>query len=221
MPPPYWTTLERNGTKDEEAIVVGMESIRYALPCKWLSAHPDTGSEFINWQVKGWCDTEGITMSRSEPGKSNDNMYVEGSGTDTWCGSISGIAGSTVGRCSSHESILEGCRFVSKTTSKRYVDRLRKIRVGAKYVRKYEKVARTPYQRMLDHSAVDETVKEELRRRAYYSDPLLLKREMNTLLTVVNQQQTRHDHRLCNFQFSLTVIYGLERPLSFMGEGSG
>ena len=70
--------------------------------------------------------------------------------------------------------------------------------MGAKYVRKYEKVARTPYQRMLDHSAVDEAVKEKLRREHATLNPLLLKREMDTLLTVVNQQQTRHDHRLCN-----------------------
>ena len=73
----YWTNTRAQWNKGQEATVVSMESIRYALPCKWLSAHPDTGSEFINWQVKGWCDTEGITMSRSEPGKSNDNMYVE------------------------------------------------------------------------------------------------------------------------------------------------
>ena len=52
-------------------------------------------------------------MSRSEPGKSNDNMYVEERNGHV-VRKYFGIAGSTVRRCSSHESILEGCRFVSK-----------------------------------------------------------------------------------------------------------
>lgn len=39
--------------------------------------HPDTGSEFINWVAKNWFDAEGIKLTRSEPGKKNDNMCVE------------------------------------------------------------------------------------------------------------------------------------------------
>lgn len=39
--------------------------------------HPDTGSEFINYVVKEWCDDENIELTRSRPYHKNDNAYVE------------------------------------------------------------------------------------------------------------------------------------------------
>ena len=119
-------------------------------------------------------------MSRSEPGKSNDNMYVEERNGHV----VRKYFGYRRFDCPDVVPLMNQPWKVAdlyQTTSKRYVDRLRKY-VGAKYVRKYEKVARTPYQRMLDHSAVDETVKEKLRREHATLNPLLLKREMDTLL---------------------------------------
>jgi hypothetical protein len=47
------------------------------MPFPWIGAHPDTGSEFINRFVMEWCTGEKIELSRSRPGTSNDNMYVE------------------------------------------------------------------------------------------------------------------------------------------------
>ena len=74
-------------------------------------------------------------------------------------------------------------------------------RVGSKYVRKYEKIAKTPYRRVLEHPAIDEAVKEKLQREHATLNPLLLKREMDRLLEIVNDQQTRHDHRMCGCTF--------------------
>lgn len=54
-----------------------MAAIQARMPFPWLGAHPDTGSEFINAFVYGWCQQEKIELSRSRPGKKNDNMYVE------------------------------------------------------------------------------------------------------------------------------------------------
>jgi hypothetical protein len=42
-----------------------------------LGLHPDSGGGFVNWVAKERCGDEGIRLSRSEPGKKNDNMYVE------------------------------------------------------------------------------------------------------------------------------------------------
>ena len=54
-----------------------MKVIKSRMPFSWLGAHPDTGSEFINHFVMEWCREKKIDLSRSRPGKSNDNMYVE------------------------------------------------------------------------------------------------------------------------------------------------
>ena len=132
------------------------------------------------------------------------------SGTDTWCGSISGIAGSTVRRRSSHESILEGCRFVSNHF-KAVRRQIEKIRVGAKYVRKYEKVARTPYQRMLDHLAVDEAVKEKLRKEHAIAESACSEARDGHVITLPLTSSKRATIIDCATAHSLTVIYGLER----------
>lgn len=73
----YWMNVRAQWNKGQAATVLGLASIHAALPFRWIEAHSDTGSEFINWHCKQWCDTQNITMSRSEPDRKNDNMYVE------------------------------------------------------------------------------------------------------------------------------------------------
>lgn len=63
--------------KGKRATRESMATIQSRLPFPWPGAHPDTGSEFLNWFVKDWCDQEKIELSRSRPGQKNDNMYVE------------------------------------------------------------------------------------------------------------------------------------------------
>jgi len=192
----YWSNTRSQWNKGQEATRDSLEDIQNTSPGPLLSVHPDTGSEFINWNMKEWCDTEGIEMTRSEPGKSNDNMYVEernGHVVRRYFGYRRFDCPDVVPLMNDFWKVADRYQNHFKAVRRQ----IEKVRVGAKYVRKYEKVARTPYQRMLDHSAVDEAVKETLRREHATLNPLLLKREMDRLLTIVNQQQTRHDHRLC------------------------
>ncbi len=196
----YWTNTRSQWNKGQEATRKNLEVIRDASPCPTLSVHPDTGSEFINWNLKGWCDTEGIEMTRSEPGRKNDNMYVEERNGHV----VRRYMGYRRFDCPEVVPLMNDFWKVTDLYLNHFKAvrrQIEKVRVGAKYVRKYEKVARTPYQRMLDHPAVDEAVKEKLRQEHATLNPLLLKREMDRLLEIVNNQQTRHDHRLCGCTF--------------------
>ena len=65
-----------------------------------------------------------------------------------------------------------------------------KERVGAKYVRRYERTAKTPYQRVLEHTAVSEEVKRHLQEEHGTLNPLHLKRQMGILLQKAYKQQT-------------------------------
>jgi len=196
----YWTNTRAQWNKGETATAMSMNSIRRFLPFPWLLAHPDTGTEFINWNVKQWCDTHGIAMSRSEPSKKNDNMYVEERNGHVVrkylgyrrfdCPDVIPLMNDFYRRLGLY---LNHFKAVRRQVSK--------DRVGAKYVRRYEKVARTPYQRVLDHPAVAESVKEKLRQEHATLNPLVLKREMDKLLSIVNNHQTRHNHRLCDCEF--------------------
>ncbi len=196
----YWVGLSAQWNKGQEATVDSMRSIKHTLPFVWIEAHPDTGSEFINWHCKGWCDTEKVHMSRSEPGKSNDNMYVEernGHVVRKYLGYRRFDCPTVVLLMNNFYRVL-GLYLNHFKAVRRQVSR---ERVGSKYVRKYEKVARTPYQRVLEHPAINEIVKKKLRAEHDALNPLSLKREVDKLITIVNNQQTRHDKRQCDCSF--------------------
>jgi hypothetical protein len=193
----YWSNTRAQWNKGQEATRGSLESIRDASPSQVLSVHPDTGSEFINWHMKEWCDTNGIDMTRSEPGRSNDNMYVEernGHVVRKYFGYRRFDCPDVVPLMNDFWKVADSYLNHFKAVRRQ----IEKVRVGAKYVRKYEKVARTPYQRMLDYSVVKEEVKEKLKTEHATKNPAILKREMERLLTLVHNQQTRHDHRLCD-----------------------
>jgi hypothetical protein len=196
----YWTNTRAQWNKGQEATAVSMDAIKHTLPFPWLSAHPDTGTEFINQQVKGWCDAEGISMSRSEPGKSNDNMYVEERNGHV----VRKYLAYRRFDCPDVVQLMNDFYRVMSLYLNHFKAvrrQIEKVRVGAKYVRKYEKVATAPYKRVLAHPAIVEATKEKLRAEHATLNPLLLKREMDKLLAIVNNQQTRHDHRLCDCTF--------------------
>ncbi|MGH9206556.1 MAG: hypothetical protein ACRD1G_08365 [Acidimicrobiales bacterium] len=63
--------------KGERGVVAAMERIRLQLPFRLRGLHPDTGSEFINWQLLHYCEDHGIEFTRSRPFHKNDNAHVE------------------------------------------------------------------------------------------------------------------------------------------------
>jgi len=177
----YWVILRAQWNKGAEATQKNMAIIKKKLPVHLLGIHPDTGSEFINWILKKWCDKEKIEMTRSEPGKKNHNMYVEernGHIIRKYLGYIrldqKELLPIVNELYAALELYLNHFQTVRRTLSKE--------RVGAKYRRKYEKEPKTPYQRMLEHKDVSDKAKQKLREEHAKLNPLLLKREIDRLI---------------------------------------
>ena len=193
----YWCLSAAQWNKGAEATVAGLVDIEARAPFPPLQYHPDTGSEFINWVAKKYCDENNIALTRSEPGKKNDNMYIEernGHVVRKYFGYRRFDCPKDVSLMNDFYRVL-GLYLNHFKPVRRQVE---KVRVGSKYVRKYEKVAKTPYQRVLEHSMIDEKTKEKLRAEHATLNPAHLKKEMDRLLKIVNDQQDRHDHRLCD-----------------------
>lgn len=184
----YWIIPRAQWNKGQEVTLESMKGIEKRLPVLWLGAHPDTGSEFINWATKEWFNEKDIEFTRSEPGKKNDNMYVEERNGHV----VRKYLGYT--RLDNRESVslinklfdilalyLNHFQPVRRTLSKK--------RVGAKYVRTYEKRAKTPYQRMLEHEDVPDTAKEKLRAEHEKLNPLVLKKKIDTLISKIMKMQ--------------------------------
>jgi len=167
-----------------------MKVIKEKLPIPWLEGHPDSGGEFINWVAKNWFDQERIRLSRSEPNRKNDNMYAEERN------------GHVVRRYLGWQRLdnpavvpvmneLYDCLPLYLNHFKAVRRIVSKEKVGSRYVRRFEKKAKTPFQRMIEHPAVTEDVKEKLRQEHAVLNPLLLKRQIDTLITKIFRIQKR------------------------------
>lgn len=198
----YWIGLAAQWQKGQSATLAPIERIERQLPVPLRGLHPDSGGEFVNWHCKRWCDAHvpPVVLSRSEPGRKNDNMYVEernGHVVRTYLGYRRFDCPKTVPLLGELYTVL--CQYLNHFKAVRR--QVSKERIGAKYVRKYEKTARTPYARMLARDDVSAEVKETLRAAHETLNPLFLLSAVDRLRTRVHNQQARHDDKQCGCSF--------------------
>lgn len=192
----YWYNLRAQWNKGQYATVSSLEHVERASPVAVVEYHPDTGSEFINWVAKAHCDLRKIRLSRSESGKKNDNMYVEERNGHV----VRRYLGYTRYDCLDCVPLMN----TLLDTLELYLNHFRAVkrqlsrtRVGAKYVRTFERCAQTPYQRLLQHPSVATEVKAHVQILHATLNPLLLKQKIDRLRTVIIDQHTRHKKGLC------------------------
>ncbi len=182
-----WGQRRAQWNKGQIATTNSLSAIKEALPFLMQGAHPDTGSEFINWHLKAWCNEQSVQLTRSRPYHKDDNAYVEQKN------------GHIVRRFLGYTRL--DCREVIPAMNELYqvLDQylnhfvpsrkcLEKVRIGSRYRKKYDQ-ARTPYQRVLAHSSVPENVKAKLRAEHDQLNPLLLKQQVDTLTARVFRTQ--------------------------------
>lgn len=189
--PTLWDILRAQWNKGQEATKNSLGFIKQTLPWPLIEIHPDTGSEFINWNLKGWCDTNGIQMTRSRPNHKNDNMHVEernGHIVRKYIGYIRLDCEEAVQALNDVYAVL--CPYLNHfIPSRRLVE---KIEVEGKWKKKYEKRAKTSYQRVLEHPGIEEERKEKLRQEHAKLNPAIMKKEIDRLVAVLYNVQKKH-----------------------------
>jgi hypothetical protein len=73
----YWSIVRAQWNKGAEATKESMVYVKETLLVPLLHIHPDSGTEFLNGILLGWCREHDVIMTRSEPYKKNDNQFVE------------------------------------------------------------------------------------------------------------------------------------------------
>jgi hypothetical protein len=180
--------------KGQSATLESMKAIKERLPFPWLLAHPDTGSEFINYLVYDWFKENKIEFVRSRPGKKNDNMYVEernGHVIRKMVGYINLTCREVVDALNEYYDVMT-VYLLHFVAVRRMISKEKK---GSKYVRVYEKVPKTPYQRILEHEKVSEENKARLRLEHSKLNPLLLKQEMAKRLKKVYDIERQYGNK--------------------------
>lgn len=180
--------------KGQTTTVESMKKIKERLPYPWLMAHPDTGAEFINYQAKDWFEENKIKFTRSRPGRKNDNMYVEernGHVIRKMVGYMNLDCPEAVEPLNSYYDAMTPYLMHFVTVRRM----LGKEKDQSKYRRIYEKIPKTPYQRILEHKDVTEEAKEKLRAEHFKLNPLLLKKEMEKRLKKVYDIQRQFGNK--------------------------
>lgn len=168
-----WACLAAQWQKGQEATRASMERIRSRLPFPLLGIDPDSGSEFINWLLKSWCDTLGIVMTRIRPGKKNDHARIEQknyANVRKFLGYGRVTNQKQVAILNEYYEVLEDYLNFFIPSQKC----IEKKRVGSKTKRIYDQ-PKTAYQRVLEHPDIADDVKEKLRGKYATLNPKRLK----------------------------------------------
>jgi hypothetical protein len=186
-----WGSRRAQWNKGQEATKESLEAMRRDSPFPWTEAHPDSGSEFINHHVLAYAQETGLRVTRSRPYHKNDNCFVEernGHIVRAYVGYERLDVRKTVDALNDLYDVLTPYlnHFIA---SRRIVS---KERVGARWKVTREKIAKTPYCRVLERYDVSEEVKNKLRLEHSKLNPKTMKTDIDRLTKRVHDMQRRY-----------------------------
>jgi hypothetical protein len=186
-----WTRQRAQWNKGQNATKESMAYIKGKLPFLWLGAHPDTGSEFINFVVISFCRENNIELTRSRPNHKNDNMYVEERNGHI----VRKYAGYQRLDCHEAVDVLNELYDILDLFLNHFVPVrkcVKKERIGARYKRVHEKIAKTPYQRLQEHPAITHEIKKAVEKQHSKLNPFTLQKEILRLQNKLDNIQKRY-----------------------------
>jgi hypothetical protein len=188
-----WGSRRAQWQKGQEPTKISLECMRASSPFPWTEIHPDSGTEFVNAHCFAYAAETNLRMTRSRPYHKNDNCFVEernGHVVRAYVGYARLDARKCVDALNDLYDVLTPYlnHFIA---SRRIVS---KERIGAKWKVTREKVAKTPYQRVLERRDVADDVKSKLRAEHTLFNPATMKKEIDRLSKRVHDIQQRYGH---------------------------
>jgi hypothetical protein len=186
-----WGERRAQWCKGQEATKTSLEAMRSDSPFPWTEIHPDSGCEFINLHCIGYAKETSLRMTRSRPYHKNDNCFVEernGHIVRAYVGHARLDVEKTVDALNELYDVLTPYlnHFIA---SRRIVS---KERIGARWKVTREKIAKTPYRRVLERADVSEEVKDKLRKEHALLNPAKMKKEVDRLSKRVHDIQRQY-----------------------------
>jgi hypothetical protein len=159
-----WTEIRALKNKAQKWTLEAANDIYNTFPVPIQGIDSDGGSEFINQYFKKWCEEHQVTFTRGRSHHSNDNCFVEQKNGD--------VIRKTVGYArfegdDAYAALQKVYSYLNPLMNFFYPTKklIAKERLPNAKIRKvYEKVLKTPYQRLLEHQAISDTLKDRARK---------------------------------------------------------
>lgn len=172
-----WTENRAVWNKGYEGIKQALQEIENELPFTLLGFHSDNGGEFLNHHLFHYLSERKspITLTRGRPSHKNDNPYAE---QKNWF-RVRQILGY---QRIEDESLIPTINLLYRSCSLYShffcpsQKLLTKEKIGSRYIRKYEKLPQTPYQRLMDSPHLFEPQKTHLTEVFCNLNPYSLKK---------------------------------------------
>lgn len=185
-----WTEQETFLGKAEKRVRSGLERIRRRLPFELRGIDSDNGSEFINWQLYRWCESETIAFTRGRPYRKNDNAHVE---QKNWTHVRQVYGYERIER----EEVVRLMSDLNRNELRLYknffqptMKLVEKRRVGkhGEGIRKVYDEPKTPYRRTLMCDKISEEEKMKLRKTYEKLNPAELRRTIMKKLKIIHKK---------------------------------
>jgi hypothetical protein len=174
-----WTEIVPVPSRAQVYIFAALTTVLSHLPFPVLVLHSEGGSEFINNELRRFCDAHGIRFTRSRPWHKNDNCYVE---SKNW---------TLVRRCLGYrrfdtEGQLTDLRQLEILLAQRAnvlqpsMALQEKVRIGSRIQKRYRPPL-TPLRRLLQAPEVSDQAKARLLRQLRDAGPISLQRDIGIL----------------------------------------
>jgi hypothetical protein len=158
-----WTEARALRNKAQRWTLEAADAIYLSFPVPIRGIDTDTGSEFINQYFKKWCEGRCITFTRGRPRHANDNCFVEQKNGD--------VIRKTVGYArfegdEAFAALQNVYSYLNPIVNYFYPTKklIAKERLPNGKIKKvYEKQLKTPYERLLEHPAISDTLKDRAR----------------------------------------------------------
>jgi transposase InsO family protein len=177
--------------KAQTWVLQSLETLPQSLPFPLLDLDSDNGSEFINEWLRNWCESSAVQFTRGRPYHKNGNGFAEQK--NNAC--VRSYAG-----CYRFDSPAErdalNMLYQSLCPLLNYflptMKLIEKVKSGSRVRKVYEKIPKSPCQRLLESPDLSDEVKVELKQRFKRYNPVLLQKQVhravNALMTVYERK---------------------------------
>ena len=184
--------------KGQSGTLASIDHMIKESPFSVHELHPDSGGEFVNWNAVEYCKENSITLTRSRPYHKNDNCFIEERN------------GHVVRKYLKYERfdvkelvpIINALYDVLTPYLNHFVASrriIKKERIGARWKITREKVAKTPYQRVLERDDISLDIKERLQEVYRNLKVVILYTEIDKrtkkIFTVLRQHENKTSPR--------------------------